>query len=186
MSEYGAGASIVQHAQDPAQPEARGRFHPEEYQCLYHEGYWAALRTRPYVWAKFIWCLHDFASDGRDEGDHPGRNDKGLVTYDRKVMKDAYYFYKANWSEAAVLHITSSRFNDRRDPVTSVKVYSNATQVELEVDGKPIGTLSDAAGTRVFEWRGVRLAPGENRIAARARIGGRDESDSCVWTLSGP
>ena len=186
MSEYGAGASIAQHAQDPARPEARGRFHPEEYQCLYHEAYWAALRARPYVWAKFIWCLHDFASDGRDEGDHAGRNDKGLVTYDRTVRKDAYFFYKANWSDAPVLHITSSRFTDRSDAVTEVKVYSNAARVELEVNGRPLGALSDPAGTRVFEWRQVRLAPGENRIFARAAIAGREESDSCVWRRSGP
>ncbi len=79
LSEYGAGASIFQHAENPAPPAPRGRFHPEEYQSALHEAYWSALKARPYVWAKFIWCLHDFASDGRDEGDHPGRNDKGVV-----------------------------------------------------------------------------------------------------------
>ena len=26
------------------------------------------------------------------------RNNKGLVTYDRKVRKDAFYMYKAHWS----------------------------------------------------------------------------------------
>jgi len=185
MSEYGAGASVIQHSQDPAQPEARGLFHPEEYQCLYHEAYWAALKTRPYVWAKFIWCLHDFASDSRNEGDHPGRNDKGLVTYDRKVMKDAYFFYKANWAGAPVLHIAGSRFAERRDPVTDVKVYSNAPEVELEVNGASLGALSDPQEGRVFQWRGVRLVPGENRIVAKARLGGHEESDSCTWTLPG-
>jgi beta-galactosidase len=58
---------------------------------------------------KFIWCLFDFASDGRNEGDHAGRNDKGLVTYDRKTKKDAFFFYKANWSREPVVHVTSSK-----------------------------------------------------------------------------
>ena len=183
MSEYGAGASIYQHADNPTAPAPGGPFHPEEYQALYHEVYWSALKAKPYIWAKFIWCLHDFASDARNEGDHPGRNDKGLVTYDRKIKKDAYFFYKANWSGEPVLHLTSSRFSARTDPVTDVKVYSNAAEVTLEVGGVPLGTRSDPDATRVFVWRGVSLAPGENRIAATAHFGAVSASDSCVWTL---
>lgn len=183
MSEFGAGGSIFQHEENPARPSARGPFHPEEYQNLYHEAYWAALKDRPYVWAKFIWCLHDFASDGRNEGDHAGRNDKGLVTYDRSVMKDAFYFYKANWSGAPVLHIASCRFTERTDPVTEVKVYSNAPEVTLEVNGTSLGTVADPKGGRVFRWAGVRLSPGQNRVSVRAHFGASAATDSCVWTL---
>ena len=183
MSEFGAGASVTQHAQDPERPDPRGPFHPQENQDAYHEAYWAALKTRPYVWAKFIWCLHDFASDGRNEGDHPGRNDKGLVTYDRKIKKDAFYFYKANWSADPVLHIASSRFGERTSPVADVKIYSNAPQVSLEVNGVPQGVRRDPAGDRVFVWQGIRLSPGANRISASAHFGTADAADSCVWTL---
>jgi beta-galactosidase len=183
MSEFGAGGSIVQHTDSTAQPEAKGPFHPEEYQNLYHEAYWAALKTRPYVWAKFIWCLHDFASDGRNEGDHPGRNDKGLVTYDRKVKKDAFYFYKANWSTEPVLHVTSCRFVDRTEPVTEIKVYSNAPQVTVVVNGVALGAKADPGGDRIFRWPAVTLSPGENTVVATANFGPVTLSDSCVWTL---
>jgi beta-galactosidase len=184
MSEFGAGASVLQHAENPARPDTKGPFHPEEYQSYYHEVYWSAFKARPYLWAKFIWCLHDFASDGRNEGDHPGRNDKGLVTYDRKTKKDAYFYYKANWSGEPVLHLTGSRFAARDDPVTDVKVYSNAPEVSLQVNGSPLGTRSDPEGGRVFIWRGVALAPGENRVVATAQFGAVAASDSCVWTLA--
>jgi beta-galactosidase len=183
MSEFGAGASVAQHQENPGRPEPRGPFHPEEYQNLYHEAYWAALRDRPYVWAKFIWCLHDFASDGRNEGDHPGRNDKGLVTYDRKLRKDAFYFYKASWASDPVVHIASCRFVDRTEAVTEVKVYSNAPEVTLEVNGVSLGAKGDPQGGRVFRWPGVRLSPGQNQVSARARFGASEEADSCVWTL---
>ncbi len=186
MSEFGAGASVIQHAENPAQPAPGGPYHPEEYQSQLHEAYWAALKGRPYVWGKFIWCLFDFASDGRNEGDHAGRNDKGVVTYDRKTRKDAFYFYKASWSSDPVVHLTSSRFAVRTDPLTEVKVYSNAREVTLEVNGTPIGTLYDTDGSRVFRWPGVRLSPGENRVSARARFGAADVSDSCTWTLHPP
>jgi beta-galactosidase len=186
MSEYGAGASIHQHAENPPQPAPGGPYHPEEYQSELHEAYWAALKGRPYVWGKFIWCLFDFASDGRNEGDHPGRNDKGLVTYDRKTRKDAFYFYKASWSSDPVVHLTGSRFTDRTAAVTEVKVYSNAREVALEVNGVALGTAYDTEGSHVFRWPGVRLSPGENRVSARGRFGTQTVSDSCAWTLRSP
>ena len=90
ISEFGAGASILQHEDPVKQPAPKGKFHPEEYQALLHEQTWIAMKTRPWIWGKFVWCMFDFGSDGRDEGDRPGINDKGLVTYDRKVRKDAF------------------------------------------------------------------------------------------------
>jgi beta-galactosidase len=186
MSEFGAGASIFQHAENPPRPDPHGPWHPEEYQSLVHETYWAAMKDKPYVWGKFIWCLFDFASDGRNEGDHPGRNDKGLVTYDRKTKKDAFFLYKANWSAEPVLHVTSSRFNPRTDPQTEVKVYSNAQEVALEVNGISLGAKRDPDGSRIFRWPGVTLSPGENRVSARAQFGASAVSDSCVWTLKAP
>jgi beta-galactosidase len=186
MSEFGAGASINQHAENPQAPPARGPYHPEEYQSELHEAYWAALKDRPYVWGKFIWCLFDFASDGRNEGDHAGRNDKGLVTYDRKTRKDAFYYYKANWSTDPVVHITSSRFAVRSVAATEVKVYSNAPEVTLEVNGAPLGSRRDTDGSHVFRWAGVALSPGENRVSARALFGADTVVDSCSWTLRAP
>lgn len=183
MSEFGAGASIFQHEENPKRPKPNGPYHPEEYQNVVHEAYWAALRNRPFVWCKFIWCLHDFASDGRNEGDQPGRNDKGLVTYDRKVKKDAFYFYKANWSTEPVLRLTSSRFLERTEPVTEVKVYSNAAEVTLEVNGKPLGVMGDPSGQHIFRWPGVALSPGDNRVLAKAHFGASEMTDSCIWTL---
>ena len=39
------------------------------------------------------------------EGDRSGINDKGLVTHDRKIKKDAYYFYRANWNPEPMIYI---------------------------------------------------------------------------------
>ena len=32
-------------------------------------------------------------------------NDKGLVSFDRKVKKDAYYVYQSRWSKTPMLQI---------------------------------------------------------------------------------
>jgi beta-galactosidase len=182
VSEYGAGANIDQHEDNPTQPQTGGQWHPEEWQAMVHENDWAILQTKPYIWATFVWNLCDFAVSTRHEGNVPGRNDKGLVTYDRQIKKDAFYFYKANWSEEPVLYITDRRFTERTNAVTDVKIYSNARKVELQINGKSQGKRS-SDGDCVFVWKNVKLKPGENQITAKADRDGKKLSDSCTWVL---
>jgi beta-galactosidase len=182
VSEYGAGANVLQHEQNPKQPKTDGQWHPEEWQSIVHETAWAAMKARPFVWATFVWNMFDFTSAWRNEGGIPGRNTKGLVTYDRKTKKDAFYFYKANWSDAPVLYITDRRFTERSNAVTDVKIYSNAKKAELLVNGVSQGTRAND-GNAVFVWKNVTLSPGENEIEARAKRNGQSLSDHCAWTL---
>jgi beta-galactosidase len=129
--------------------------------------------------------MFDFASVWRDEGDALGMNDKGLVSYDRKVRKDSFYFYKANWSEEPVLYLTSRRHNEREEAVTPVKVYSNAAEVTLRVNGQVIGTQA-VDDLKIAQWAEVTLSPGENIIEVEATRDGQVLSDTCVWTLENP
>jgi len=185
MSEYGAGASIHHHVQNMTHEDkvkTTGNFHPEEKQNLVHEANYKEIKAASFVWGSFLWNMFDFAVAGRNEGDTPGRNDKGLVTYDRKVKKDAYFFYKANWTEEPMVYITSRRHLERVDPSTEIKVYSNCNEVELKVNGKPIGTMTKEE-LCIFRWLNYELSEGENNIEV---VGIRDSNkttDSCVWKL---
>ena len=142
------------------------------------------MKTRPFVWGAFVWDMFDFTSYWRHEGASKGRNDKGLVTCDRKTKKDAFYFYKANWSDEPVVYITSRRFTERTNALTDVKVYSNAAEVELLVNNVSQGKRADGTNG-VFIWKEVKLAagPGGNQIEARAQRNGQSLTDHCVWTL---
>lgn len=179
ISEYGAGASIHHHAAG-IDPKARiqARFHPEEKQSQAHEDNWAIIKARPWLWGTFVWNFADFRSAPRREGDTDGMNDKGLVTYDRSVRKDAFYFYKAEWTSEPVVYITSRRWVERTEAETEVKVYSNQPKVTLYVNGKKIGTVKNDGMSR-FVWTGVRLQEGENEIKAVAC----KAEDSCKWLL---
>jgi beta-galactosidase len=185
ISEYGAGAALTQHSDDPAGGpiNPHGRPHPEEMQNLYHEVSWSTLRARPYLWGVFIWNLFDFSSDSRKEGDLTDINEKGLVSYDRTVAKDAFYFYRANWSARPTLHLVGRRYTDRAYAVLDVKAYSNAAQAHLWLNGKEQGVTSCAEG--VCLWRGVHLAQGVNELRAVADIGGVETSDTLHWTFAG-
>lgn len=185
VSEYGAGASIAHHEQGMTKaPPVRGRWHPEAWQAILHETQYAAIKARPSVWGSFVWAMFDFASATRSEGDRDAVNDKGLVTYDRRTRKDAFYFYKANWSAEVVLYIASRRHTVRTQAVTAVKVYSNAVRVELKVNGR-VQAPVPASDVRVFLWKDVKLTPGENLVEATASApDGTSLTDSCRWTYT--
>ncbi len=175
ISEYGAGASVYFHSEHPVRMD-----HSEEYECVFHETYWPAIHERPSVWGSFVWNMFDFSADARKEGDHAGRNNKGLVTYDRKTRKDAFYYYKANWSAEPVIHITSKRFSVRGQQEIAVKVYSNLEEVELFVNGASAGKKTGEYC--VFKWENVSLKEGENRVTARGVREGKMSEDTCEWT----
>ncbi len=174
LSEYGAGSSIYFHSDNPYSND-----HTEEYQSLFHEAYYGAMKTRPFVWGKFIWNMFDFAVDNRDEGDTKGRNDKGLVTYDRKHKKDSFYYYKANWSKDMFVHLCSKNFTERPNKDIEVKAYSNCEEVELRVNGVSMGTKKSDG--HIFKWN-VSLSNGDNLIEVYTKVnGGTQYYDSCTW-----
>jgi beta-galactosidase len=183
ISEYGAGASAFQHQLNPAQPKANlNPWHPEEWQATVHENAWRAMKQRPWLWGEFLWCMFDFASDGRNEGDHAGRNDKGMVTYDRKTKKDTFYFYKANWSDDPFAYITDRRFTPRNVATSPIKIYSNCDSVELFVNGQSLGTRQPD-DIRRFIWDNVTLTKGDNQLRAVGKSATGDHEDSCTIVL---
>lgn len=182
ISEYGAGGSPFKHTEGLIKPEAKGNFHPEEWQTAFHEKHWEELKKRPFLWGKFIWVLADFGSAIRTEGDANGINDKGLVTYDRKIRKDAFYFYKANWNPEPMVYIAERRNINRTKSVTSVKVFSNMPDAELWVNGKRIGKKAKNELNTMI-WENVLLSKGNNDIVVKTKQKGKEFSDSCVWNL---
>jgi beta-galactosidase len=181
VSEYGCGASISQHSEDPVtEPANAGPYHPEEYQNLFHESYWLQMKERPFLWGKFIWNMFDFASDGRNEGDTAGRNDKGLVTYDRQVRKDAFYWYKANWTTNPMVYITGHTFTNRLTNAITAKVYANCDSVELFLNGVSQGVTNSS--NCIFTWP-VRLQSGTNTVLANGTKGTANVTDSLLWVV---
>ena len=179
VSEFGAGASVIQHQSPPLQPDPGGLFHPEDWQSLFHETYWKAMKTRPYLWGKFVWNMFDFAVANRNEGDTPGRNDKGLVTYDRATRKDAFYWYKANWSSQPTVYITDRRYNPRPPGNITARVYSNLSQIELKVNGVSQGVRG--SDDHIFSWD-ITLPPGTTTSVQACDFPAGSYCDSVSWT----
>lgn len=158
LSEYGCEGILMYHNDDPKVQD-----YSEEYQAYYHEKMLETFATRPYLWSTHVWNMFDFGSDMRDEGGVKGRNNKGLITFDRKTKKDSFFIYKAYWCSDEFVHICSKRYVDRTTDSISVKVYSNSDKVTLEVNGVKVGTKS---GEKVFVFENVPLRFGMNTVKA--------------------
>ena len=184
LSEYGAGGNPDQHEEGiTAMPKHRSHWHPEEWQNFVHEENWRCIQDNPKLWGSFIWVMFDFASDARNEGAKPGVNDKGLMTQDRTVKKDAFYFYQANWTTAPMIHLTGKRLATRRLGELEVKAYTTCAEAELFVNGKSLGRAK-ADGIHTVRWPGVKLSPGLNAVSVVARNGTGTINDECVWTFA--
>ena len=159
LSEYGAEAVLGYYSDDPAQGD-----YSEGYQALFHEHYIDAINAREWMWGSFVWNMFDFGSAARDEGGVRGRNNKGLVTIDRKIKKDAFFLYKATWSGEEFVYITAKRYPCRAIGTTKVKVYSNLPEVTLTADGYQKTLKAD----RVFVFDDVPVKAGGNVVKVAA------------------
>ena len=159
ISEYGCEGIINWHSNTP-----QCKDYTEEYQALYHEHMAQVFEDRPWVWASHVWNMFDFGCAARNEGGVRGRNNKGLITMDRKTKKDSYYVYQAYWTKAPMVHIAGRRHAQRAGETTEIKVYSNQDTVVLYVNGKEVGQQT---AHRVFKFD-VALNEGFNTILAVA------------------
>ena len=159
LSEYGCEGIVTYHGPNPACKD-----YSEEYQALYHEHMAKMLEERPWIWSSHVWNMFDFGCAARDEGGVAGRNNKGLVTMDRKTKKDSYYIYKAYWNKAPMVHICGRRYAQRAGETTEIRVYSNQPTVTLYLNGEK---AEEKSAEKVFVFT-VALAEGQNIVVAEA------------------
>lgn len=159
VSEYGCEGIITYHGPNPACKD-----YSEEYQALYHEHLAKVLDERPWIWSSHVWNMFDFGCAARNEGGVAGRNNKGLVTMDRKTRKDSYYVYQAYWSKKPMVHLCGRRYAQRAGETTEIRVYSNQPTVALYLNGKLVEEKSE---DKVFVFN-VALEEGTNVIVAAA------------------
>ncbi|MDO6761305.1 glycoside hydrolase family 2 TIM barrel-domain containing protein [Tamlana sp. 2_MG-2023] len=179
ISEYGVGGNIFQHDISKLEKPI-GNFFPEQEQNTYHEISWKIIQDRPFVFSSYIWNMFDFSVAGWNRGGIRNLNHKGLVTFDRETKKDAFYFYKANWSEEAVLYIAERRDTERTEETVQVKVYTNQSKVTLFVNGEMLATQKLTSDIGVLTFENIKLNPGKNTIKIST---GKKLVDEVVWNL---
>ncbi len=181
ISEYGVEANI--HHQDASKLEKPvGNYFPEMEQSNYHELTWKIFKDRPYLWGTYVWTMFDMSVNVWNRGGVPNMNQKGLVTYDREVKKDAFYFYKANWSAAPVLYIAERRNKERQTNFISVKVYTNQEEVTLYLNNEKIATQKMVSDIQVMKFDNIKLLDGQNTITVFSK--NKKLKDEVIWNFN--
>ena len=167
LSEYGADANIDQQTEYLGESLNWTKpFYPETFQTKTHELHWSIIKDHPYILASYLWNSFDFATPMTNRGNVPARNMKGLITFDRKIKKDSYYFYKASWSEDTVLHITQKRLKHREKMHTSITVYSNKGIPSVKLNGVELPKPTQGYTDVHYIFENVVLQKGTNNIEA--------------------
>ena len=160
VSEYGCEGIITYHG-----PEPKCKDYSEDYQALYHEHMAKVLDERPWIWSSHVWNMFDFGCAARNEGGVAGRNNKGLITMDRKTKKDSYYIYKAYWNPEPMVHLCGKRYVQRAGDEREIKVYTNQDMVTLYMNGEVVGDATPVDHIARFT---VNMKDGENIFMAVA------------------
>ncbi len=160
LSEYGCEGIITYHGETPVMGD-----YSEDYQARYHEHMLRIIGVRPWLWGTYVWNMFDFGCDARNEGGVMGRNNKGLVSFDRRIKKDAFYLYQSYWSSAPMVHICGKRYAKRPDGTATIRVYSNLPTLTLAVNGVEIDNKS---ADHVFVFEDIPVIAGIHTVSVYA------------------
>ena len=186
LTEYGADANLNH------QTEYLGdalnwtkEFYPETFATQTHEYQWSVIAAHPYIIASYLWNTFDFCAPMWVRGGVPARNMKGLVTFDRKIKKDSYFWYKANWSKEPVLFLTQRRNWDREKKETSITVYSNIGTPTVYLNGKELSGIREGYTRVHYIIDNVTLDMGKNIVKTVVVKDGKTYEDEIEWMYSG-
>ncbi|MBC5645671.1 beta-galactosidase [Parabacteroides sp. BX2] len=186
LTEYGADANLNH------QTEYLGdalnwtkEFYPETFATKTHEYQWSVIAAHPYIIASYLWNTFDFCAPMWVRGGVPARNMKGLVTFDRKIKKDSYFWYKANWSKEPVLYLTQRRNWDREKKETSVTVYSNIGTPKVYLNGKELTGIREGYTPVHYIIDNITLDMGKNIVKTVVVKNGKTYEDEIEWVYNG-
>ena len=186
LTEYGADANLEHQTEILGDALNWGsEFYPETFQTKTHEYQWAVIAEHPYIIASYLWNMFDFACPMWKRGGVNARNMKGLMTFDRKVKKDSYYWYKANWSKDPVLYLTQRRNVEREKKETTVTVYSNIGTPKVYLNGKELTGVRKGYTDVHYIFDNVELQEGKNTVKTVVTYQGKEYTDEIEWMYNG-
>lgn len=148
-----------------------------------HEEAWTAVRDRDYIAGTFLWTGFDYLGEPTPFG-WPSRSSYFGVFDLAGFPKDAYWFYKAEWTDETTLHLFPHWNWKEGDKVDLWAYYNNADEVELFLNGKSLGRRSKTATTLHAEWLGVDFEPG--KIEAVSYRDGKEVARDSRFTAGKP
>ena len=140
----------------------------QEFFSAWHEKFWQSFGIKKGVFGCFAGCL-------ADEERPAGRT--GLVTSDRYDKKDAFWFYKAQFSAEPFVKICSAGMTMTDKKYIDIRCYTNAPSIDMTINGKKKNVPApEEISNCVYLFRHVKLKRRNNTIVVTAG----NETDSTV------
>ena len=174
VTEYGVDTNPIYHSYQPTVKD-----YSEEYQLEFCNNAIRAFEERKFITGSYVWNMADFGSENRDEGGKKGQNMKGLVTMDRRLKKDAFYLYKAYWSEEPFVKLAGSRFVNRHEEANTITVLSNLSNLQLFVNNVLVEQMDHTEPMTHFQITLSELAEHQIKVLAFDK-NGKSYEDSMV------
>ena len=126
---YG-GNGMVGHAVASEQSLPEANRMPEDRQTRFHEEYVRNLQNDSLFWGVWVENMFDYGSSRRMYG----VDCQGLVTFDRRTCKDAYYLYRALWNHRSpTLHLVGKRYLSQNGRRQVLRVYSSSGVPQMTI-----------------------------------------------------
>lgn len=153
----------------------------ESYVCNLIDWHLKEQENMPWLTGAAYWPFKDFSTPVRPDNPVPYMNQKGVIERDF-TKKEAFYVFQSYWTKKPMIHIYGHSWPVRwgePNEEKMVKVYSNASEAELFLNGESMGIRKrnsqdfPAAGLR---WL-VHYKEGKNDLKVISKSGANIISD---------
>lgn len=161
---YGESGSIDQQTDEKQKPaRIADRWLPERWHTEFHEGYAKHIAPDSIFWGVWINDMFDFGSARHISGS----SQRGVMTFDRKDHKDAYYLYRALWNkQEPTLHLSEKRRNIRQDSIQQVKFYASTAEKPILLINKDTVATTEVAPCQFIS--DTVIMHGRNKVVVMA------------------
>ncbi len=130
-----------------------------------HEETWKIMKKYKFLSGQFIWTGFDYIGEPTPYP-WPARSSYFGVIDMAGFPKDVYYMYQGEWTNKSVLHLLPHWNWKQGDTVDVWAYYSNATEVELFLNGKSKGIKKKQGDDLHVVWR-LPYEPGTLKAISR-------------------
>ncbi|MFO7853306.1 MAG: beta-galactosidase GalB [Bacteroidota bacterium] len=146
-----------------------------------HEETWSIVKKYDFLSGMFVWTGYDYLGEPTPYT-WPARSSYFGILDLCGFPKDAYYFYKSEWTNSPVLHVFP-HWNWTSGKLVDIWAYTNCEEVELFLNDKSLGVKKKNSDKLHLQWK-VPFEPG--KLVALGKTNGSEVLRKEVHTAGEP
>jgi uncharacterized protein YjdB len=169
IQDYSYGANPASHVEwsdvtnaRPSDVNSSISVYPEEYQAYCVEQYTGSALALKWPVFNLYGSMFDYAVASINAGGLEHVRQLGLVTRDRSILKDAYYYLKALWNSEPMVYVTQKRNMAKEVGTISLRIYTNCAYVKVYSASMTLLDTIQTSGSHAVTTTTLTLEEGNN------------------------